>query len=71
MLGQVVGGGCRFVNKYLKIMGRSKPDEKDYRRLFVEEYLRMDGVLVLWLIAKNVTDLTVGMSVSHANSTPR
>ena len=41
-------------------MGRNNPQEKDYRKVFVEKYLRLDGVLVLWLISKNVTDLTIG-----------
>ena len=50
----------RYISKYLKIMGRNNPQEKDYRKVFVEKYLRLDGVLVLWLISKNVTDLTIG-----------
>lgn len=46
-------------------MGRNNPEEKEYRKVFVQQYLRLDGVLVLWLIAKNVTDLTIGKQWSN------
>ncbi|XP_067940681.1 innexin unc-9-like [Watersipora subatra] len=54
----------RYISKYLKIMGRNNPQEKEYRKVFVQQYLRPDGVLVLWLISKNVTDLTIGEIVT-------
>lgn len=50
----------RYISKYLKIMGRSNPKEKEARTDFVVRYLRLDGVFVMRLIANNVTDLTAG-----------
>ena len=41
-------------------MGRAKEEEAEYRKVFVQQYLRLDGVLALWLISKNVSDLVVG-----------
>lgn len=54
----------RFVCKYLKVMGRSNPKEKEARRDFVKRYLRLDGVFVMRLIADNVTDLVAGEIVT-------
>lgn len=51
-----------YVKKHLKIMGRFNRDsDRDYKlaNKFTECYLRLDGIFVLKLVAKNSTDLVV------------